>query len=92
MTRQTMLVAAALGGLALAMPPMCAQAQSGDALVRAEYVCFENGVRPNSPAFNVCVDRAARAFDRGEPEFRHRATRKATLERRVPSSSITVPY
>jgi hypothetical protein len=71
MSRQKML-AVALGGLALAMPPMCAQAQSGDALVRAEHLCFENGVRPNTAAFNACVDRAARAFDRGEPQLLYR--------------------
>ena len=76
MTRQKML-AIALGGLAFASIPLAAQAQSGDALVRAEYACIDNGVRPNSTAFNACVDRTAPAFDRGEPEIAYRTARTA---------------
>jgi|GEM_PF-765189 len=74
MIRQKML-ALAVGGLAAAIVPLSAQAQSGDALVRAEYACSENGVPPNSAAFNACVVRTARAFDRGEPEIAYRTAR-----------------
>jgi len=77
MTRQKIL-AIALGGLAFAAVPVVAQAQSGDALVRAEYACIENGVPTNSVAFNTCVNRTARAYDRGEPEFAYRTARTAS--------------
>lgn len=76
MTRYRML-AIALGGLAAASLPLSVQAQSGDALVRAEYACSEYGVRPNSAAFNTCVNRTARAFDRGDPEIAYRTARAA---------------
>jgi hypothetical protein len=76
MTRQN-IVAIALGGLALASAPLAAQAQSGDALVRAEHACFDNGVRPHSAAFDACVGRTARAFDRGMPEIAYRTARTA---------------
>ncbi len=76
MTRYRML-AIALGGLAAASLPLSAQAQSGDALVRAEYACSEYGVRPNSAAFNACVNRTARAFDHGAPEIAYRTARAA---------------
>jgi len=77
MTRQKTL-AIALGGLALASVPLAAQAQSGDALARAEYACMENGVRPSSTAFNTCVNRTARAYDLGEPELAYRTARTAS--------------
>jgi hypothetical protein len=76
MTRYKML-AIALGGLAAASLPLSVQAQSGDALVRAEYACSEYGVRPNSVAFNACVNRTAHAFDRGNPEIAYRTARAA---------------
>lgn len=76
MIRQKML-ALTVGGLAATIVPLSVQAQSGDALVRAEYACSENGVQPNSAAFNACVIRAARAFDRGEPEIAYRTVRTA---------------
>lgn len=80
MTRHKML-AIALGSLAVASLPLSVQAQSGDALVRAEYVCSEYGVPANSTAFNACVNRTARAFDRGAPEVAHRTARTASEAR-----------
>ncbi|MDP2334700.1 MAG: hypothetical protein Q8M19_28820 [Reyranella sp.] len=82
MTRHKML-AIALGSLAAASLPLSVQAQSGDALVRAEYACSEYGVRPNSAAFNACVNRTARAFDRGDPEIAYRTARTAGEARDV---------
>jgi len=76
MIRQKML-ALTVGGVAAAIVPLSVQAQTGDALVRAEYACSENGVLPNSAAFNACVIRTARAFDRGEPEIAYRTVRTA---------------
>ena len=76
MIRQKML-ALAFGGLAAAIVPLSVQAQSGDALVRAEFACSENGVRPNSAAFNACVIRTAHTFDRGEPYVAYRTARTA---------------
>ena len=57
-----------------------ADAQSGQSLVFAEKACLDYGVPTNTPVFENCVGRAARAFDRGEPDLDYvhaRATRDA---------------
>jgi hypothetical protein len=82
MIRQKMLALAA-GGLVATIVPLSAQAQSGDALVRAEFACSENGVRAHSAAFEACVNRTARAFDRGEPGIAYRTARTAGEARDV---------
>lgn len=68
MSRQNMIVIA-LGGFAIAsaLPLAAARAQSGDALAQAENICLDYGVGPGSIAFDTCVNRAASAYDRGEP-------------------------
>jgi hypothetical protein len=71
--RQKLLVVATgglLGGLAIATatPYQSASAQSGQSLVFAEHACLEYGVTPHTPSFESCVSRAARAFDRGQPD------------------------
>ena len=83
--RQKMLVVATAGvlvGLAIATatPYHPASAQSGQSLVFAEHACLEYGVTPHTPAFESCVSRAARAFDRGQPDVAYmqaRTTREA---------------
>ena len=83
MTRQN-LIFVTLAGVALAAAPiMPAYAQSGPALVHAERTCLDHGVTPHSAAFNACVARAARAFDRGEPGVAHREARTAGDARNV---------
>lgn len=77
------MIAIACGGLAAAIVPLSVQAQSGDALARAEFACSENGVRPNSAAFNACVVRTAYAFDRGEPGIAYRTARTASDARDI---------
>jgi hypothetical protein len=72
----------ALGGVAIAgaIPDQAADAQSGQALVFAERACLDYSVPPSTTAFEACVKRAARAFDRGEPDIAYqqaRATRDA---------------
>jgi hypothetical protein len=72
----------ALGGLAIVAvaPRHGADAQSGQALAFAEHACFEYGVTPHTKIFESCVVRAARAFDRGEPDLAYshaRLTRDA---------------
>src|SRR5260370_32361859 len=58
----------ALGSLAIAATPLASShAQSGDALANAELTCREYGVRAGTAAFDTCVNRAAWAYDRGEP-------------------------
>jgi hypothetical protein len=47
-------VGAATAAVLLATP---ADAQSGHALVLAEKACFDQGIRPNTAAFDQCVDR-----------------------------------
>ena len=73
-----------LGGVAIAaatpfLQPS-AKAQSGQALVFAERACLDYGVMPNTAPFESCVERASRAFDRGEPDLAYmhaRSTREA---------------
>jgi len=71
-----------IGGLAIAttIPKQGAEAQSGQALVFAEHACLDYGVTPGTAAFESCVERASRAFDRGEPDLAYmqaRVTREA---------------
>jgi hypothetical protein len=64
---------AVLGSAALALTPVAyANAQSGDALANAERTCMDYGVSPSAAGFDTCVDRAALAYDRGEPEMADR--------------------
>jgi len=78
MSRQNMM-AIALGGFALAaVLPLSVQAQSGDALAHAENICLEHGVGPYSVPFETCVSRAARAYDRGEPDLAALEARKVS--------------
>ena len=74
----------ALGGVAIAAATPylypTANAQSGQALVFAERACLDYGVTPNTAPFESCVERASRAFDRGEPDLAYmhaRSTREA---------------
>jgi len=72
----------ALCGMAIASvaPRHEADAQSGQALAFAEHACLEYGVTPATNAFESCVARAARAFDRGETDIAYthaRLTRDA---------------
>ena len=74
----------ALGGMAFAAiaPRDGADAQSGQALAFAEHACLEYDVTPGTNAFESCVIRAARAFDRGEPDLAYtqaRLTRAADV-------------
>jgi len=57
----------ALGAFVAGAVPLVVRAQSGDALAHAEQLCLVNGVGPYSVAFDTCVARAARAYDRAEP-------------------------
>lgn len=69
----------ALGGFALAsVVPLVARAQSGTGLAHAENVCLEHGVGPNSVAFETCVNGAALAYDRGEPDLAAVVARKVS--------------
>lgn len=66
-----------LGGLAVASlsPPHMADAQSGPSVAFAEHACLEYGVAPATPAFEGCVARASKAFDRGEPDLAYSQAR-----------------
>jgi hypothetical protein len=72
MNRHRLIVLALVGGLLTAAIPSLAHAQIGDALVYAEQTCLGHGIAPNSAAFNACVEREARAYDRGRPGFAER--------------------
>lgn len=85
MTRPQLLVIATagiLGSLALAAAPFDqpANAQAFQARVFAERACLDYGVAPGTVAYESCIERAARAFERGEPDLAYmhaRATRDA---------------
>ena len=65
------LTTVALAGMAIAatVPRYPADAQSGQSLVFAEHACLEYRVPPHTAVFESCVERAARAFDRGQPDL-----------------------
>jgi hypothetical protein len=80
LARQKMLVVATgalLGGLASATttPDQAANAQSGQSLVFAEHACLEYALTPHTAAFESCERRAARAFDRGQPDVAYMQAR-----------------
>jgi hypothetical protein len=85
MTRPQLLVIATagiLGSLAVATTTFHqpANAQAIQARVFAERACLDYGIEPSTTAHESCVARAARAFDRGEPDIAYmhaRATRDA---------------
>lgn len=80
MIHSKMLLAVALAGVAIAAAPTTTHAQSGHALVLAERTCLDNGIAPNTAAFESCVRRAARSYDRGQPDvaaIQARLTREA---------------
>jgi hypothetical protein len=57
-----------------------AHAETAQARAFAEHACLDYGVAPSTPAHESCVARAARAFERGEPDVAYmqaRATRDA---------------
>ena len=61
-------ISAAVGSLAIvAMPLASSHAQSPASMVDAGRVCRDYGVIPGSVAYDSCVNRAAWAYDRGEP-------------------------
>lgn len=69
MPRTKMLVIALGTTIAIATPTTLALAQSGaplagDALAKAELACIDQGVRPYTPGFEMCVKRVATSFDR----------------------------
>jgi len=79
MSRLNVIVIAAAGFFAAAaVLPLAARAQSGDALAHAENICLDYGVGPNSVPFETCVSRAARAYDRGEPDRAAAEARKVS--------------
>ena len=76
MTRATMIALAVSGFVLAGTPFAAANAQSGDALVRAERACSDSGVRPYSNAYNACVDRTADSFYRGAPDIAYDTARE----------------
>ena len=72
-----LLLVVALSGVAIAVATLrpAANAQSGQALVFAERACLDYGVAPNTAPFESCVERASRAFDRGEPDLAYMQAR-----------------
>ena len=70
MFRYNLLMVALCGvTIASAASHHAADAQSGHALAIGEHTCIEYGVTPGTAAFESCVARVSRAFDRGEPDL-----------------------
>ncbi|MBN9090686.1 MAG: hypothetical protein J0J01_27555 [Reyranella sp.] len=70
------MVCLALGAFIAGAAPYAVHAQAGDALAHAEQTCLDNGVGPNTVAFDTCVARAAHAYVNGEPEAAAREARR----------------
>lgn len=82
MSRQ-FLIAIALGGSLVAAAPFAVHAQSGDALAHAERACLDSRVQPRTTSFDVCVSRAAMAFERGQPTVAYDEARRVARTRDV---------
>lgn len=70
MTRTALIAAAAFGGLAIgatafAAPPLVYT--PAPAQIRAEHACQDQGVHPNSAAWELCLAHVTRAYEWGEP-------------------------
>src|SRR5262245_56748020 len=65
--------ALAMGATALAAPPFGA----ASAQVRAETACNDEGVRPNSSAWELCLSHVTRAYEWGEPSLAIQLARAA---------------
>ena len=87
------LVMLAVGGLTMAAITLRdqADAQSGQSLAFAEHACLGYGVTPGTQTFERCVDSAAKAFDRGEPDLAYAAARVARVAREACTSSDKTP-
>lgn len=81
MSRLTMIVIALGTSVVASALPFAVRAQSGDALAKAENTCLQHNVGPNSVAFDTCVGRTARAYDRGDPAAAATEARKITEAR-----------
>jgi hypothetical protein len=58
----------ALGSFAIvAVPLTSSHAQTPASLEDAAAICRDYGVRPGNPAYDTCVNRAAWAYDSGQP-------------------------
>ncbi len=64
MNRSNASLIAVIAAVALATFAPQVQAQSGHALAVAEKACLEQGIKPQSTAFEKCVARVADAYDR----------------------------
>jgi hypothetical protein len=84
-SRPILLVVAAAGLLSVlavttTSPSHHADARGDEARVFGERACLDYGVAEGSVAYDSCAKRAARAFERGEPDVAYmqaRATRDA---------------
>ena len=64
MNRLTTNFAAVGAALAITAFASEVQSRSGHALAIAEKACLDQGIKPQSTAFEKCVDRVADAYDR----------------------------
>lgn len=85
MSRHITLRAIALSGAVIlaAVPYSAAHAVSGDALANAERTCLDHKVQPGTNIFDVCVSRAAAAFDRGQATVADDEARRVSKTRGV---------
>jgi hypothetical protein len=84
MLRYNMLMVALSGmTIAVAASRHVADAQSGHALAIGEHTCVEYGVTPGTAAFESCVARTSRAFERGEPDIAYAQARLTRDARNV---------
>jgi uncharacterized membrane protein YcjF (UPF0283 family) len=86
MVATTLKLATALGGVIAIGAPLAAHAQSGDALANAESACFDQGIRPHTSSYDICVDRVATMFDRGAIDLGYIQARSVRSARDVCAS------
>ena len=85
MSRLTIIVIAVGGfGIVSALPfasSSAVRAHPAMRLAKAENTCLDYNVGPNSVAFDTCVGRTARAYDRGDPAAAAAEARNVTEAR-----------
>lgn len=77
MSRSHFVAAIAMGSLAIAATAFAAQPLSASAQARAERTCRDQGVQPQSSAWELCLSHVTRAYEWGERGLAEQLARAA---------------
>jgi hypothetical protein len=77
----------ASGAVALAAPPV----PPTPAETRAETACYDQGIRPNTPEWELCLSHVTRAYDWGKADYAAKLARGAGDARQACLASGLTP-